>query len=220
MRPTKADLAWLEVMHPDLTYDPRPNCIRGELSFCAWYDQSTEKLRIEGLERDEAIRDRRNFISDVFEIEIEFDTETAPWARWPKVREVGGRKEALVERLSVTPENLHFYTDSDVCCLGISYSADPTLTGRQLIQDLVIPFFHRLSFVDRFGLDAAKDELWDEYSHGDRGFEEYDAAMLKIAQQKPRVNDRCPCASGFKFKRCCMRELDAWRRRGQTLAIV
>ena len=220
MKPKKSDLVWLDQTQPDLIYDPDSDRIIGELSFCACFDESIGKLRIEEFGRDEKIRTHRNFISGVFELHIELNTETAPWARWPKVREVGGRKREIAERFGIEPENLHFYSESDLCCLGISYAADPTLTVQRFVRDLVIPFFYRLSFVQQFGLDAARDQLWDEYSHGNRGLEEYDAAMLKIADQKLQVNDRCPCASGLKFKRCCKRELDAWFRRGRLLSTV
>ena len=220
MKPTKTDIVWLNQTQPDLIYEPKSNRIVGELSFRASFDETIEKLRIEEFGHDEEIRMHRNFISDVFKIDIDLDVETAPWARWPKVREIGGRIDEVVEQSGIEREDLHFYSGSDICCLGISYSADPTLTVQRFVRDLVIPFFYRLSFVHQFGPDAAKDQLWDEFSHGDRGLEEYDAAMTKIAGQKPRVNDRCPCASGLKFKRCCKREVDAWLRTGRSLSTV
>ena len=212
MKPTQSDLVWLGRTQPDLTYDPKLNRIDGELSFCASYDKANGYLRIEELGRDEMIREQCNFISDCYEIAIELDKETAPWARFPEVREIGGRKEKIVERLSIGPEDLHFYTGTNVCCLTISYAADPTLTVKRFVKEFVVPFFYRLSFVDRFGLGPAKRELWDDYSHGDQGMMEHNFAMTKIADCKPKVNDRCPCGTGMKFKKCCRREFHAWRR--------
>ena len=212
MKPISSDIEWLRRFQPDLTYDREKNSITGELSFCACFDELTRKINIEGSERDETIRARPNFISDFFDIDIELDTETQRYARWPLVREIGGRKDEIAGRLQIPSDDLHFYSGSDVCCLGISYSADPTLTVERFIVELVIPFFYRLSFVDRFGLVAASKELWDEYSHGDPGLTQYDAAMGEIAEQNLGVNDRCACASGKKFKNCCKREVAAWLR--------
>ena len=212
MKPTKRELEWLGSLHPDLVYEAKSNRIVGELSFCACYDETIGKVRIEGIEHDEQIRNHRNFIADVFDIVIELDAETAPWARLPRVREVGGRKDAIASRLRVPPEDLHFYSASNICCLCISYSSPTDLTIQRLILDYVIPFFYRLSFVERSGLHATRNELWDEYSHGDRGLIEHEIEMWGIAQCDVGRNDPCPCGSQNKFKLCHLNEVNAWKR--------
>ena len=52
---------------------------------------------------------------------------------------------------------------------------------------------------------AAKD-LWEEYSHGKKGHEEYKIETLNLAKQRPSRNDLCPCGSGKKYKNCHLDE--------------
>ena len=212
MKPTKRELEWLRSLYPDLVYEESVNRIDGELSICACYDATIKKIMIEGIEYDEQIRSHNNFISDVFDIAIELDAETARWARLPEVIELGGRKDTIASKLSIPPEDLHFYSNSNICCLSISYSSPTKLTLQRFILDFVIPFFYRLSFVERFGLYAARRELWDEYAHGNRGLIEHEIEMRRISQLDVGRNDRCPCGSQLKFKVCCLDEVIAWER--------
>ena len=77
----------------------------------------------------------------------------------------------------------------------------------------MVPFFYRLSYTDRYGLTAARNDLWGEYSHGDPGLREYLDEMLRIASNNPSRNRPCPCGSGSKYKRCHLDEVEEVKAR-------
>lgn len=209
MRLTNDDVEWLESVHPSLQYHRRAQQITGELDFCASYDVLSRKLQIEGGERDDSIRESNHAICDVFEIEIRLDPKsTDPKNGWPIVYEVGGRLRSIAEKRAIEPRDLHLYEDG-ACCLGIRDSRERNLTPHRFLQDLVIPFFYRLSYVDRFGLEAARRDLWGEYSHGEDGIREHEQEMVDIARRNTGRNASCPCGSGMKYKRCCLDEVRA-----------
>ena len=211
MRLTDTDLYWLRSCFPSLVYDPKAQKITGELNFCACYEKTTGEVKIELLEREEAIRNSDSFLCDVFEIEILLGAESVGSNGWPKVHEVGGRYKSIAEKYNVGVIDLHFYPDGS-CCLGIKHSQERNLTIKRFIYERVIPFFYRLSYTDRFGIDATRNELWGEYSHGDEGFREHEKEMLNLARRNPGRNAPCPCGSGVKYKKCCLDEIQAVAR--------
>lgn len=209
MRLTNDDVEWLESIHPSLQYHRQEQRITGELDFCASYDILSGKMQIEGVERDDSIRESNRAICDVFEIEIRLDPKsTDPKNGWPIVYEVGGRLKAIAEKRAIERADLHLYEDG-AACLGIRYSQERNLTLLRFLHDLVIPFFYRLSYVDRFGLEAARRDLWGEYSHGDHGTREHEQEMMDIARRNTGKNKPCPCGNGMKYKKCCMDEVQA-----------
>ncbi len=74
--------------------------------------------------------------------------------------------------------------------------------------ELVLPFFYRLSYVDVFGLAAARRDLWGEYGHYEAGKIEYIAEMLRLAGTHVKDTDPCPCGSGNRFRDC--HKADVW----------
>ncbi len=206
------DIDWLSCRFPSLLYDPENQKITGELSFCACYDRKTKKLKTELSGFDEEVRTADSFLCDVFEIEIRLDHASIGQSGWPEVREVGGRRNRIAGKFSVTIADLHFYSDTEACCLGIRYSRDVDLTVERFLYDLVIPFFYRLSYVDHFGIEAARVNLWGEYSHGRKGFEEHGRDMGSLARLSKGRNQPCPCGSGRKYKKCCLNEVKATSR--------
>lgn len=209
MRPTNDDVEWLESVHPSLQYHRQEQRITGELDFCASYDAPSGKLHIEGIEHDDSIRESNRAICDVFEIEIRLDPKSIdPKNGWPIVYEVGGRLRTIAEKRAVEPRDLHLYPDG-ACCLSIRDSRERNLTLHRFLHDLVTPFFYRLSYVDRFGLEAARRDLWGEYSHGEDGIREHEQAMMDIALRNTGRNAPCPCGSEMKYKRCCLDEVRA-----------
>lgn len=211
MRLADTDIDWLRSFFPSLVYDTKAQEITGELSFCACYDKTTKEVRIELLDRDDDIRNSRGVLCDVFEIEISLGPEAVGSNGWPRVREVGGRYRAIAQKCNVEVIDLHFFPDG-ACCLGIQYSQDPNLTLQSFLNLRVIPFFYRLSYTERFGIDASRKDLWGEYSHGDEGFREHEREMLVFARRDPGRNASCPCGSGMKYKKCCLDEVQAVRR--------
>ncbi|MYH49050.1 MAG: hypothetical protein F4151_05825 [Gammaproteobacteria bacterium] len=232
MRMSKGDIAWLRDRHPDLSFDAGSMTITGALDFRACYDQADGDLIVDcdmsGRGTRRALS--RICIGDVFHVEICLPPQTqapppgplptrwwsapdlAPFehprrasdnsAPWPSGRETGGRHADISRREGATLADLHFYAD-ETCCLGIRLAPEPDLRIDRFILDLVIPFFYRLSFVDTFGLQAAKEELWGEYSHGSAGIEEYLTEVRAIGRLGAKPRDPCPCQSGRRFKDCC-----------------
>lgn len=218
MRLTNHDIEWLEFVHPSLQYRQQAQRITGELDFYARYDSPSGKLQIKDFERDDFIRESNDAISDVFEIEIRLDPESIGSNGWPKVYEVGGRVRSIADKWNIAPVDLHLYEDG-ACCLGIRYAQERNLTLERFLHELVLPFFYRLSYVDRFGLYAARRKLWGEYSHGDAGIREHESKMLDIARRSTGGDRACPCGSGSTYKRCCLDEVQAVKDRGQFSSI-
>ena len=199
------DVKWLETNFPTLQYDPSVSKITGELRFCAAYDNDAGKLEI-----GEHTRAMNRFISDAFKIEIHLDNLDGN--RWPKVYEVGGRHNRISEKYNVPFSDLHFFTDDDSCCLGIKYGGIRNFRIKEFFLELVVPFFYRLSYTAEFGIENSRKDLWEEYSHGKKGHEEYKTDILNIAKQHPGRNDLCPCGSRKKFKSCHLDEVKSVNR--------
>jgi hypothetical protein len=81
------------------------------------------------------------------------------------------------------------------------------LSLERFLYFIVIPFFYRLAYVDAHGIQAARQELWEEYAHGSAGRREHRMRMLEIRDKRLGRNDRCACDSGMKYKHCCMDEV-------------
>ena len=215
MNLTDSDLKWLRTFFPSLVYDRNAQRIVGELDFCACFDSATNKMQIEGLERDDSIRKLDSFLCDVFEIEIRLDTESIRSNGWPTVFEIGGRSDAIAKKFGVDKIDLHFYLHGDSCCLGIRHSPERNLKIKRFLYDLVIPFFYRLAYTDQCGIEAARNDLWGEYSHGDEGYREHAKERLSFALRGRGRNEPCPCGSGVKYKKCCLDEVRAVEKEAQ-----
>ena len=215
MKITDSDIRWLRLHFPNLYYDADSHKILGELDFCAVYDQESGKVTIAELAEETDF-----LIQDVFEIEIYVDD--LDMNGWSKVFEVGGRHHQIAQENSVNTADLHFYSDDDNCCLGIKCGNNSGLRIERFFDDLVIPFFYRLSYTDKFGIDRARRDLWGEYSHGDKGEIEYFLEIMDIARHNPGRNDPCPCGSGKKYKKCHLGEVESLknslRRRSPSAA--
>ena len=212
MKLTEPDIQWLSVAYPSLRFYAREKRVAGEINIAACFDAQSGLLMSERCGRNENIRRADNFIQDVFEIEIRLDSESMSAAKWPKVYETGGRVEAIAEKWKIPKIDLHLYGD-DSFCLGITYGPDKWPTLRAFIWELVVPCLYRLAYVDRFGVEAARRDLWGEYSHGPAGYGEYEQELMDRALRGLGRNDRCPCGSGKKYKKCCWDEDQAGKQR-------
>ena len=201
------DLEWLASNFPELSYVPRDRSIVGELRFCAAFDRDSGQLKLGDTEEHRAIG---AFLCDSFRVKM--DLGSIDDNEWPKVYEVGGRRFDIAERNQCGLIDLHFY-DAGACCLTLSFSAGRNPSLQRFILGLVIPFFYRLSYTDRYGLTDARNNLWGEYSHGDPGLREYLDEMLRIAGDNPSRNQPCPCGGGSKYKRCHLDEVEEVKRR-------
>lgn len=116
------------------------------------------------------------FLADRFLISINLgDRDTNGW---PKVYERSQRRLRIADRLGVSQADLHFYQGGNAC-LGLAYPWDPFYSLRDFVRELIEPFFYRLAYVDIYGLEAARLDLWPEYSHGDAGLREHRHVVLR-----------------------------------------
>lgn len=201
-----ADLEWLALHCTEMEYEPDRGTIEGCLDFCGAFDRITGQLLL----GDSAeLRTVDTFLCDAFMVRVELGDVGANG--WPRVYEAGGRCEAIAGRNQVESIDLHLFNDG-ACCLGLTYAPARNLTLQRFMHELVIPFFYRLSYTDRFGLAAARADLWGEYAHGDLGKREYHQEILALAAEDPGRNQPCPCGSGSKFKKCHYDEVEAVKR--------
>lgn len=205
MKINDKEIQWLESHFPNLHYETKAQKIVGELDFCAYYDQVSGNLMI-----GNGNEERNTFIQDVFEIEIHLDSIDSNG--WPKVYEIGGRHPEIAKKCKVKIIDLHMYSDNGACCLGIKPGPERNLRVNNFIINLIIPFFYRLSYTEKFGITAARNELWGEYSHGDDGQIEYIKEMLNLAKSNLSRNDLCLCGSGKKYKKCHLNEVEHIKR--------
>jgi hypothetical protein len=137
--------------------------------------------------------------------------------REPRAFDVAGLFEHSLDR--------HFATDEGACCLWLPpqsrwNSSDPDTLLTFL--DEVVVFFHR-----QLIYDATGRKIWPgpQYGHRIDGYEQWIAeefddeqalrAFIPIltASQKIGRNERCPCGSGLKFKRCHSEMIENIRRK-------
>ena len=200
------ELIRLANLHPELKFNPSTNEIIGKLSFCAGFDGGLGKLLIG---EDETARSLSTFLCDSFKIRIAISTLDL-FGR-PQVFLCGDRVKRIAEIQSVSTLDLHFYANG-ACCLGIKYVSDRNRTLESFLNELLIPFLYRVSFIEKRGIDAAKRELWNEYSHSEEGLQEYESEINELAEQNLGRNVPCPCGGGRKYKQCHFGEVMAVKK--------
>ncbi len=201
MKISTDEIKWLNRHFPNLQYDEKCRKIIGELDFCAVYDDKARKVIIGNF------ADEIGFlIRDVFEVEI--CLEDLDMNGWPKVYEVGKRHREIAQKCNVNIIDLHINPEDNTCCLGIKRPENQTLRIKSFMHERVIPFFYRLSYVEKFGTDVSNNDRWEEYSHGDEGIREYLAEMINYARYDLGRNDLCPCDSGKKYKKCHFNDVE------------
>ena len=207
---SQAELEWLGSEFPGLRLDSEARLIEGELELRAAFDSEAGKLRIGA---DDATASMESFLIDSFSIKIELDS--LDQNGWPRVFEVGARQERIAERECIDSIDLHFYSDRS-CCLGLQLLADRRTTLQEFVDEMVVPFFYRLSYTDHHGIQAARQLLWDEYAHGEEGLQQYVSALSEMANQGLGRNDPCACGSGRKYKRCHLGEVERFKQGPRT----
>ena len=111
-------------------------------------------------------------VEDDFAIEIQLTHGKSALAPWPPVYETSGRAQQIMGEQGVGIADLHFFDDrADVnqCCLSLQNTGE----WRGIIpfiDELVAPFFYRLAYAARYGVERAESDLWGTYHHRD-GFE-------------------------------------------------
>ena len=194
-----SDLRWLRDTFPGLSFDPTARVVTGDLDFCARYDARADSLRIEGAARNPAAQPAGR-ICDVFSVRIELETVADSAIDWPTVYESDGRCASIAKALEIPERDLHVSSDGS-CCLGIQIDPGPHALAR-FVDDLVVPFFYRVAYAERFGIARVRQDLWDEYRHGADGLRD---RLQEMSSTRVGRNSPCPCASGRKYKVCCLR---------------
>lgn len=199
------DVASLRKEQPGLKYDPASHQINGLLLVSAEYSFSTGSFTILP---QRSGRSGAEYICTEFEIEVRLAYRPTILNPWPTVRETGGRVQEIMRKWDIKLiEDLHCYPGRprNRCCLGIKAYAGERIAIVPFLSKMVVPFFYRLAFVERYGLEDARKKLWTEYSHGEEGYAEYQSYVDKM-MTRPRSSP-CVCMSGRKFKRCCLGEM-------------
>ena len=196
--------------HPALAYDPGANVITGKLRLQASYRGEGKGLLINAPRRE----NDKMYLEDDFDVEIQLTYEPNYLIPWPPVYETGGRAQRIMQERNVPKEDLHFFTtESGVnqCCLGLQ-NTDVWRGIIPFMDEIVTPFFYRLSYASRFGVARAESDLWRAYGHwGGFGFAatQYIAELMRYKKLKRGNNKPCPCGSGRKYRDCHKPECDA-----------
>lgn len=207
------DLELLRREQPGLSYDAETNTIRGSLKFSEEYDPEDSLLKqVSG----SACNNPSMLIRAAFDIEIRLNFQPSQYNPWPDVIETAGRIQQIMEMRKIDNKaDMHcfpFYPENR-CCLGIKVYSDDKIEIAKFIREMVIPFFYRVAYVERHGLQASRTDLWGEYPHALEKAEREYIGELRDMNNLSR-NARCACGSGKKYKNCHLAEVDAARRLG------
>ncbi len=204
---TPSEISEAQEIYPRLQYDISRKILAGELDFSAcWHKDKWQIEREIPLDGDSRLL--ANFIEDSHSIEISLAEPDNLGVSHPKVIAADTKRiSSIIDSLRIPMIDLHIFDTDRSCCLMLG---QPKLGKKPLpffIGEAVVPFFYRISYVERHGLEAARRELWGEYSHGTRGLQEWllenDLSQLKNI----RRNEPCICGSNLKFKKCCIQKL-------------
>ena len=205
------DIRGVALEQPGLAYTHESRIFAGTLDVSAVYDKTSGWLTPVPSSTDQS--DYKG-IHDSFEIEIRLEFQPSGLNPWPPVVETAGRIQQIMEKHQISDiADMHCYPglSENSCCLGIQAATGANIEIAQFIRELVVPFFYRVAYVDRHGLQAAKDDLWGEYPHSPiEAQRQYVAELLDI--RKASRNRPCPCGSGKKYKRCHLAEVDIGTR--------
>ena len=200
------DVQRITLEQAGLSYDDKDHRIIGTVEFSAEFDKDSGWLTPlpEPTEPGNG-----KAIHDTFEIEIRLEFQPSAFNPWPPVIETGGRIQQIMEQRQIADiADMHCYPglSENRCCLGIQAATGSKIEIVKFIRELVVPFFYRVAYVDRFGLPAAKDDLWKEYPHSPiEAYRQYLAELQSM--RKTGRNQPCPCGSGAKYKRCHLAEV-------------
>ena len=208
---SEEDIQRITLEQPGLSYDTRGHRIIGTLEFSAEYDKKSGWLTPLQEPTDQG---NGKAIHDSFEIELRLEFQPSAFNPWPPVIETGSRIQRIMEKHQIADiADLHCYPDlsENRCCLGIQAATGSKIEIAKFVRELVVPFFYRMAYVDRHGLQAARMDLWGEYPHSSiEAHRQYLAElqnMRKIGRNQP-----CPCGSGAKYKRCHLAEVEQGTR--------
>ena len=197
---------WLATRQPRLHYNKADGTIRGTIRFSALWDEESRNLTVNPRYPKSQ---RTTLLTDEYQVVIKLNYKTR-WVgpnseiphRYPPVFEDGMRTQHLALRLNVPLVDLHMYPDGE-CCVGFR-TVPPDRQNFDLpafIEEDLIAWLFRLSYVERFGLKQAKQRLWPEYDHR-LGPQQHLQLINRIAASNSPDNYACPCNSGTPYGQC------------------
>ena len=207
---SSSEIEDLASRHPMLLFDNIANAICGKLHLQASYRGDSKGLLINALRHEKD----KMYLEDDFDIGIWLTYEPNYLLPWPPVYEIGGRAQQIMQEQHTAKEDLHFFTttaDINQCCLGLQ-NTNVWKGIIPFIDEIVTPFFYRLSYASRFGVDRAESDLWSTYSHKDgfrKAAHQYISELRRYRKMKRGNNKPCPCGSGKKYRDCHKPECDA-----------
>ena len=207
LRIDESDIRWLWEHQPLLASGLSTSKIAGTIEISAYYDGHARRVVSN---QYHSLHSHQSYIADQFAIEIRLDSLDSNG--WPKVKEVGFRHQSVARRYGVPVTELHFYRNGDAC-LGLAYPWDPPLTLENFVEGLVEPFFYRLSYADIYGLTAARNDLWPEYSHGSAGRQEHFEDIRRLSRLSDYLSGALDTSRSVKAtKRKIVQATDSDRR--------
>ena len=202
------DIRRLSREQPGLEYEAQRNRVIGVLEFSATYDRGDGLLK-PALQSETELE--RMAIHDCFAIEIQLSFLPTMYNPWPPVVERDGRIQRIMDKQGISNiADMHCYPgfSENRCCLGFKIETSERINVPKFVGELVVPFFYRVAYVERYGLEAARSDLWKEYSHDFARTEQEYLGELRDMRGTGR-NEPCPCGSGLKYKKCHLSEVDA-----------
>ena len=191
---------------PDLSYEPERNIISGRLTLSEEFDPNDELLKPLAPPYEP---DSRMAIHDAFDIEVRLEFQPSVYNPWPTVVETGGRIQKIMGEQGISDiADMHCYPGftENICCLGFQVDTGEVFRLPEFLREFIVPFFYRVAYVERYGLEAARRNLWPEYSHSFERTEREYLSELRAMRGTGR-NQPCPCGSRMKYKRCHLSEV-------------
>ena len=206
-----ANISWLSVNQPQMRYDGRSGVISGTFGLRASWDPATGLLTVNPWHPANPV------IADDYELQIRlrYGTRYAGLpSRYPPVYETGDRTLRMAVERCLPLADLHMYPNGE-CCLGFSVVApcSDDFDLAKFFEEDITPWLYRLAYVERFGLERARRELWPEYDHWG-GPRQHLAMLRSIAEALVPGNGECPCGNDLPYDRCHQTEIEQCRNDG------
>lgn len=211
-----SDTEILAIQHayPRLWYDRDNQVLCGLISFAALWMPTIERIELNPHINNNKYDEY--FIEDEYRICVSTTSETSI-ASHRDVYIIGNVPNLISKKEKCQLKDLHLqkissYPYTHKCCLLLG---DPEVANKPLLEfinEAIIPFLYRLSYISEKGMQKARETLWDEYSHENEGRLEY-LKEHKESMDKMRETERnhsCPCGSNIKFKKCCIDKFKAF----------
>jgi hypothetical protein len=181
-----------EVLHqyPTLNCSLPRQLIWGTLGFGCSFGSKTQEI----------VHDNSfaNYIEDCYEVRINFKLKDR--FGFPMVFEDSEIIKNFADSNNIELNDLHVTPEeNNCCCLGV-FPEYQWIGAAPFIGDKIIPFFYWQSHRRIYG-----KEPWKGYSHGNDGLIEAMTLPPNDAFKGTNRNKSCPCGSGQKYKKCCLR---------------